>query len=175
MAACGKEAQPTTVPSSAGPASGAVSEASRRSYWLTEGQFAQGDYLGAVQLWRHALLQLPKTASADPIRHALVLQMAYGWLAAAEASGEAQRTANIRQARKLNRETDEPDRIHVQQGQVATHGLQSRKVAGARRKQEVLQREVAPTSSRLLHSPTDVFPASKETSPPTEVRLASQP
>lgn len=57
-------------------------------YWLAEDQFAQGNYLGAIQLWRHALLQLPKTASADSVRHALVLRMAYGWLAAAETSGE---------------------------------------------------------------------------------------
>lgn len=88
VVACANEAQPTTVPSSAGPSSDAVSDASRRIYWLAEGQFSKGDYLGAVQLWRHALLQLPKTASADSVRHALVLRMAYGWLAAAETSGE---------------------------------------------------------------------------------------
>lgn len=88
LAACAGEAQPTTVPSSAGPTSDVVSDASRRMYWLAEDQFAQGNYLGAIQLWRHALLQLPKTASADPVRHALVLRMAYGWLAAAETSGE---------------------------------------------------------------------------------------
>lgn len=86
--ACGKAAQPTTVPSSAGPSSDAVSDASRRIYWLAEEQFTKGDYLGAVQLWRHALLQLPKTASADSVRHALVLRIAYGWLAAAETTGE---------------------------------------------------------------------------------------
>lgn len=88
VVACGKEPQPTTVPSSAGPSKEAVSDASRRIYWLAEEQFGKGDYLGAVQLWRHALLQLPKTAAADSVRHALVLRMAYGWLAAAETSGE---------------------------------------------------------------------------------------
>lgn len=89
MAACGKESPPTTVPSTPGPNADAVTDASRRIYWLAEEQFSKGDYFGAVQLWRHALLQLPKTASADPVRHALVLRMAYGWLAAAEATGEA--------------------------------------------------------------------------------------
>jgi len=66
-----------------------VTDASARIYWLGEDQFAKGNYLAAVQLWRHALLQLPKTAAADPVRHALVLRMAYGQLAAAETSGVA--------------------------------------------------------------------------------------
>lgn len=88
LTACTGGSQPTTVPSSPGPSSDAVTDASRRIYWLAEEQFSKGDYLGAVQLWRHALLQLPKTASADSVRHALVLRMAYGWLAAAETTGE---------------------------------------------------------------------------------------
>ncbi len=89
LAACAGDPPPTTVPSSPDPSADAVTASSRRIYWLAEEQFSQGDYLGAVQLWRHALLQLPKTASADSVRHALVLRMAYGWLAAAETTGEA--------------------------------------------------------------------------------------
>lgn len=75
-------ASSTHAPSPAASAE-VVTDASRRIYWLAEEQFDRGRYALAVDLWRHALLQLPKTEEADAVRHALILRMGYGRLAQA--------------------------------------------------------------------------------------------
>jgi hypothetical protein len=65
----------------------AVTPAARRIYWLGERAYASGQYASAVDLWRHALLQLPATRAGDEVRHALILRIAHGQLVAFETEG----------------------------------------------------------------------------------------
>ncbi|MEM7160064.1 MAG: hypothetical protein AAF799_44920 [Myxococcota bacterium] len=55
-------------------------------YGHGEARYAAGAYDEAVQLWRHAVLELPQTAAYDELRHKLVCRMAYGQLMSWNAS-----------------------------------------------------------------------------------------
>jgi hypothetical protein len=60
-----------------------------RIYTLAEQQVAAGKHAEAVQLIRHALLQLPERPGADALRHKLVLRLAYVQLLAYEQTRDA--------------------------------------------------------------------------------------
>jgi hypothetical protein len=66
-----------------------ITPAAKRLYMQGEEHYAKGDYANAVALWRHALLQLPRTPDADELRHKLILRMAHGQLAAYHATADA--------------------------------------------------------------------------------------
>lgn len=53
-----------------------------RIYTVGEERFAAGHYPEAVELWRHAILELPQTPGSDDLRHQLMLRLAYGQLMA---------------------------------------------------------------------------------------------
>lgn len=64
-----------------------VTPSARRIYWVGEAAYRDGRFEAAVALWKHALLQLPQTQSADDIRHQLLMRIAHGQLAAFEQRG----------------------------------------------------------------------------------------
>jgi len=61
----------------------------QRIYMVAEERYAAGAYAEAVELMRHALLQLPATPQHDRLRHQLVLRMAHTQLRDHAATGEA--------------------------------------------------------------------------------------
>lgn len=73
------------------PGSGPTREAPSpaRIYTVGEERYAAGRYDEAVQLWRHAILELPPTEGTDELRHQLVLRLAYGQLMAWSQTGNA--------------------------------------------------------------------------------------
>lgn len=61
----------------AGPAKQSTPTA-KRLYNVGEERFAAGEPEQAVQLWRHAITQLPPTKDFDALRHELILRLAFG-------------------------------------------------------------------------------------------------
>lgn len=61
----------------------------QRIYMVAEERYAAGDFEAAVDLMRHALLQLPPAPEHDHLRHALILRMGHTQLRASAASGQA--------------------------------------------------------------------------------------
>lgn len=66
----------------------AVSPQAKRLYALAEASFADGDYEGALILWRQVFLQLPEGKQADALRHKLVERMTYGLTSGYVATGD---------------------------------------------------------------------------------------
>jgi hypothetical protein len=64
---------------------------------MGEQSFANGRFDEAIQLWRHALLQLPETPAADELRHKLILRIGYGQIVAHAASGDRTHLVNAQQ------------------------------------------------------------------------------
>jgi len=86
LAACaGGRATP-----SAPAASGADRErpTPSRIYSVGEQHFAAERYPEAVELWRHAVLELPQVPQVDDLRHALILRLSYGQLMAWQQTGD---------------------------------------------------------------------------------------
>ena len=61
----------------------------QRIYMVAEERYAAGDFEAAVDLMRHALLQLPPAPEHDHLRHELILRMGHTQLRASAASGQA--------------------------------------------------------------------------------------
>ncbi|MEX1363241.1 MAG: hypothetical protein AB1Z98_08950 [Nannocystaceae bacterium] len=63
--------------------------AAQRIYVVAEQHYAKGNYPEAVDLIRHALLQLPPSPTHDEMRHKLLLRMAHTQLRASAATADA--------------------------------------------------------------------------------------
>ena len=61
----------------------------QRIYMVAEERYAAGDFEAAVDLMRHALLQLPPSPEHDHLRHELILRMGHTQLRSSAASGQA--------------------------------------------------------------------------------------
>jgi len=72
-------------------------EAAQRIYLVAEERYSAGDYAEAVELMRHALLQLPSTSDHDHLRHELVLRMAHTELRDHAATGHVAPLHDARQ------------------------------------------------------------------------------
>ncbi len=66
-------------------------------YRTGEARYSVGAYEEAVQLWRHAILELPQTAAYDDLRHKLVCRLAYGQLMAWSSSADTTHLYNAKQ------------------------------------------------------------------------------
>lgn len=78
------------------PATGDQATA-QRIYMVAEERYAAGDFDPAVELMRHALLQLPASPEHDQLRHKLILRMAHTQLRAHAASGQAAQLVDAQQ------------------------------------------------------------------------------
>lgn len=76
----------TQAPAAEAPATSVPT--AQRLYAVGEQHFAAGRAAEAVDLWRHAILQLPETSKYDGLRHKLVLRRAYGQLVAHAQTGD---------------------------------------------------------------------------------------
>ncbi|MEM6990381.1 MAG: hypothetical protein AAF721_07790 [Myxococcota bacterium] len=85
-------------------------------YRVGEARFAAGAYDEAVQLWRHAVLELPQTSDFDDLRHKLVLRMAYGQLMAWSKSGDDTKLLAAKQM--LDRYLVQHETMHAEGDQV---------------------------------------------------------
>jgi len=111
-----------TVPTADAPRARDVARATEL-YFVGETAFAEGRYIEAVAIWRHALLSLPQEARYDDVRHELVLRMAYGLGVAYTASGDA---AHLDDAERMlerylavhERLFGEDETAHAQRGEV---------------------------------------------------------
>lgn len=63
--------------------------AAKRIYVVAEQHYAKGNYTEAVDLIRHALLQLPPSPTHDEMRHELLLRMGHTQLRASAATADA--------------------------------------------------------------------------------------
>jgi len=94
-----------------------------RIYTVGEERYAAGRYEEAVELWRHAILELPPTAANDELRHQLILRLAYGQLMAWSQTGNAAHLDDAKQMleRYLERHEHlfgENERALAERGQV---------------------------------------------------------
>lgn len=95
----------------------------QRIYAVAEERYEAGAYADAVELMRHALLQLPATPEHDVLRHQLVLRMAHTQLRDHAATGEAAPLHDAQQmlTRYLERHEElfgEDARARAQRGEV---------------------------------------------------------
>ncbi|MCA9695221.1 MAG: hypothetical protein KC636_36920, partial [Myxococcales bacterium] len=74
LPACASEQTSTEAPAQREP----VTTQARRLYMLAEMRLADGDFEGAMVLWRQVFLQLPTSEEGDALRHKLVARMTYG-------------------------------------------------------------------------------------------------